>query len=666
MALNLGELVAGLRADESGFMNGLNEAQLALRGLTRDVDGRLRDMNGRFVTESEAMGQSLAYRIGRGARSAVGALKQVGAAVVAIGVGVPAVAAVGTAVGGLTAGFLAAGLAAKAFQLAAKPQLEEIANAASLAEEAQKAAASGSKDAAEKQKAYNDALAAMPPATRATAKAFIGLKSDYAAWSDEMSATTMPVFTKGIEILRALLPSLTPFVKAAAGAIGGFLDDVGRGVKSAGFKEWAADMAAASGPALKNFLTAIKNIAVGIGGLLQAFLPASAGVTGGLVEMTGAFASWGTSLKGSAGFAQFLALAQQGAGVLGTFAQAALQLLVALSPLIGVTSQVAMWLAQLINMIPPDVLAAIGTAFAIIALGVKAYALAMTIASAATRAWAAAQLIFNAVMAANPIGIVIALIIALAAAVVIAYQKSETFRSIVQAVWSAVKAGITSAVNAIKGVLNWFGTLPSLMSGWWRSAKDAAVRQALSLVSWVRGLPGRAKDALGDMGRVLIGAGKALIRGFINGVKGMFSSVKNTLGDLTSSLTSWKGPENVDKRLLTPAGRMVIAGFQRGIDAQIPALRGQLQGLTGLLPEMALAGGEFGRDRTMSGLVSTPAPGQYGMGAGAPGAATGYGSASQTPQVVVLKGSGSAFDEAFIAQLRHVDQKLGGALFQVA
>ncbi|MEU2563210.1 hypothetical protein ABZ626_28300 [Streptomyces longispororuber] len=48
-----------------------------------------------------------------------------------------------------------------------------VADVAKLAEEAQKAAASGAADAAKKQKAYTDALAELPPASRATAKAAV-------------------------------------------------------------------------------------------------------------------------------------------------------------------------------------------------------------------------------------------------------------------------------------------------------------------------------------------------------------------------------------------------------------------------------------------------------------------------------------------------------------
>lgn len=652
MALSIGELVGFIRADDSGWQRGLDSARLRMRGLQRDAEGNLRDLRGRFVSEGEAAGRGLADGIRAHARQAAPAVKAVGAAIAAVGIGLPALTAVGAGLMGLVAGAAAAGIAVKAFTLAAGQQWSAVQDVAKLAEEAQKAAASGAADAAEKQKAYVDALAQLPPATQTTAKAFVGLKQDFKAWSDGLSGTTMPVFTKGIELLRDLLPSLTPFVQAAASAFGGFLDEVAAGVKSAGFREWAADMSAAAGPALSDFLQIIKNLAVGFGGLLQAFLPASDGVTGGLVEMTGAFADWATGLKDSEGFAQFMDLAREGGETFGTLALAALEVLSALSPLVGVTTQLALFLADIINSMPPDVLLAIGTAWAAIALGIKAYALYTAIAASVTRAWAIAQGILNAVMMLNPVALIIGLIVALVAIIIVAYQKSETFRQIVQTVWEAVKAAISTAVDGIMAAIGWFAALPGRIGGWFGRAKDlaiakfwelvnwvkglpgrassalsglagalssrarqagsnmvSAIRQKITdAVNWVKGLPGRAKSALGSIGSVLLNAGKSLIRGFVNGVKSMFGSVKSTLGDLTSSLTSWKGPEDVDKRILSPAGRLVIKGFQDGIDDQLPALRAQLRDVTSGLPDMTLPG-YGGAGMALGGASPAPAAG---------------------------------------------------------
>ena len=309
-----------------------------------------------------------------GAAKAKQVLTGVGKAVGGLGVGLPVAAAVTAGVGAMAASFVSAGIAAKALQLAVGPQMQAIADVATLAEEAEKAAAEGAEDAAEKQKAYNDALKELPPATRATAKEFIGLKKDYSAWSDSLSTSTMPAFTKGLQLVRRLLPALTPFAKAGAQAFGEFVDEIDRATSGKGLQAFADSMAQVAGKNLKSFLFGLKNIAVGIGGVIRAFLPLSTTMSGGFEAGTAAFARWGQSLHNSEGFAEFIALAREGATTLGQVTKAALNLLVALGPLIGVTTQVALVLARIINALPPDVLSAMATGIVAVAIGMKLWA----------------------------------------------------------------------------------------------------------------------------------------------------------------------------------------------------------------------------------------------------------------------------------------------------
>jgi phage-related protein len=79
-----------------------------------------------------------------------------------------------------------------------------------------------------------------------------------------------------------------------------------------------------------------------------------------------------------------------------------------------------------------------------------------TIASAvATQAYTGAQIALNAVLAANPIALAVIALVALAAAVVVAYKKSETFREIADTVFSAVADVVTKPVDAVRGLIGW-------------------------------------------------------------------------------------------------------------------------------------------------------------------------------------------------------------------
>ncbi|MCT9142949.1 phage tail tape measure protein, partial [Streptomyces violarus] len=62
-------------------------------------------------------------------------------------------------------------------------------------------------------------------------------------------------------------------------------------------------------------------------------------------------------------------------------------------------------------------------------------------ATAVTRGWAVAQGVLNAVMSANPVGLIVVGIMALVAAAVVAYNKVSWFRAGVQATWSGIAAG---------------------------------------------------------------------------------------------------------------------------------------------------------------------------------------------------------------------------------
>jgi phage-related protein len=88
--------------------------------------------------------------------------------------------------------------------------------------------------------------------------------------------------------------------------------------------------------------------------------------------------------------------------------------------------------------------------------------------TASTKAWAAGQWLLNAALSANPIGIVIVAIAALVAGIVLAYNKSETFRNVVQTAMGAARTAVGFVVDKVKDIAGPIQTaidkLPSLSS----------------------------------------------------------------------------------------------------------------------------------------------------------------------------------------------------------
>lgn len=98
-----------------------------------------------------------------------------------------------------------------------------------------------------------------------------------------------------------------------------------------------------------------------------------------------------------------------------------------------------------------------------------------------------AQWLLNAAMSANPIGLVIALVVGLVTAITICWNKFEGFRAVILTVWDTVKGFgnviKTYLIDRITGFISGIGTLGKAISklfkgdfeGAWESAKEGAM-----------------------------------------------------------------------------------------------------------------------------------------------------------------------------------------------
>ncbi len=401
---------------------------------------------------------------------------------------IPAAAAVGAGVMSIGAAFGVAAAAGGAFALAVKPQFAEM-------NEAVKEYDKALKKGVEPAKALKDVTSQMSGPAKDMTVSYLGLRGAISDWSDSLAPTTLPIFTQLFDKLRLLVPKMTPVVKDVAGALKEFMDTIGSNHAGAVFKEFGGNVDKLGGSSLLTFLNIVKNLATGFVGMLNAFAPMSVSVTGGLEEMTKKFAKWGATLKENQGFQDFLKYAKENAplvlGMLKDLFVTVGKVVVALAPLGGVTLAVVAAFADLIAMIPTPVLRVLGTIIGTLLVSMRLYALYVATVSAATRLWAAAQLLFNTVMAANPITIVIIALVALGAALVIAYKKSETFRDIVNGAWKKIKEGLSIAWEYIKKVFGWMKDLfmnftgPGLLIKHWDTIKTKTKEAFDKVKGWI-------------------------------------------------------------------------------------------------------------------------------------------------------------------------------------
>lgn len=124
-----------------------------------------------------------------------------------------------------------------------------------------------------------------------------------------------------------------------------------------------------------------------------------------------------------------------------------------------------------------------GVAGAIVAanVAIKIYEGLQIAMKAATVAWTAAQWLLNAALNANPIGLVVIAITALIAIFVLAYNKVDWFRKLVDTAWAAIQTAIESVVNwfrdtawpVLKTIFEWIGAAVGLYLTPWKLAFEA-------------------------------------------------------------------------------------------------------------------------------------------------------------------------------------------------
>lgn len=178
--------------------------------------------------------------------------------------------------------------------------------------------------------------------------------------------------------------------------------------------------------------------------------------------------------------------------------------------------------------------------FALATVRMVAFNIASNAIKIATAGWAAAQWLLNAALTANPIGLIVAGVAALAAGLIYAYKHSETFRKIVDAAWKGIKV-------AAEAVVNWFVNTawPFLQQVWegitagWTGLKDAAIsvwdgiRDTFNgVVDFFATLPAAIKEKALGMWDGITGAFKSMVNGLISMWNAMASKLTFTIPDI--------------------------------------------------------------------------------------------------------------------------------------
>ena len=221
-------------------------------------------------------------------------------------------------VGGLAAGLVAAGAGLGVFGLVAKSNLTAASTAATAVQTAQtaynSAIATGTKHStayAAEQKAILSAYAQLSPAQVQLSKNIGSAQNSWQSFVQSNTSGVSKILSQGIGLLPKIFQSMQPFMAPVEKALGGLVGQLGKGLDSSGFKSFIAMLAGGAGPAITKLGQSVGHIAVGLGGVIRAFMPFAQVMLSGLDKVTAKFAQWGTTLTSHSGFQSLTSMAQK-------------------------------------------------------------------------------------------------------------------------------------------------------------------------------------------------------------------------------------------------------------------------------------------------------------------------------------------------------------------
>lgn len=215
---------------------------------------------------------------------------------------------------------------------------------------------------------------------------------------------------------------------------------------------------------------------------------------------------------------------------------------------------------------------------------------------AASALASAASVALSWLIAIAPIALVIAAVVGLAYLI---YSNWEQISAWTSAAWGSICAFVADAWNNIVGFVQggvenakanimWFASLPLLFGQWFAGVVNIAGAKLGELVGFLGSLPGRALGALGNIGSLLYNSGSALISGFWNGLTARWNQLMAWVRGAMANLRAlWpfspakEGPFS-GSGYVTHSGKALTGDFaaslRKGMPGVVDAARGVMSG----------------------------------------------------------------------------------------
>lgn len=255
--------------------------------------------------------------------------------------------------------------------------------------------------------------------------------------------------------------------------------------------------------------------------------------------------------------------------------------LTAMSPVIGPVAVGFLGIFSAVKMLSP-----------LVTLMAKGFKLLGPVIKGASKAFT----VLNIAMRANPIGFIITLIAGLVAAVIWAWNNVDWFREGIITAWNAIRdAAMWLWQNALQPFFSWIATMAVQIGNWfvnmgqtisntwtnvtawirnaWTNIKNTVSNGVNAVTSFVGSLPGRIRGFFANAWNWLVSAGRDIVNGLLNGLRGAWSTVVGWItgaaGNLIDSVKGMFGIASPSK-VFEQIGQFTAEGLERGIRGGSP------------------------------------------------------------------------------------------------
>lgn len=137
--------------------------------------------------------------------------------------------------------------------------------------------------------------------------------------------------------------------------------------------------------------------------------------------------------------------------------------------------------------------------------------------------------------------------------------------------WNAITAIFQNAVDTVVAIINGIKVIVDKIREFFGKLKAAADGGTGSLIAFIKEIPGKILDALGNLASLLFGKGKDLVQGLIDGILSMIQKLKDTAKKLVDTVGRFlpgspakEGPLS-GKGYVLKRGQRFVADFAAGI-----------------------------------------------------------------------------------------------------